>query len=259
MANLKESFQQMTSGQQIDNDSRYEIKYRLNHFQYLKIRNAIRPYMQMDTYTQMAPHNRYVVRSLYFDTHDYRAYTQKMNGDCERVKFRIRTYQRSLAETEMVRVEMKLRQGDRCSKKSMFVSLEEYTHFKQTRHWRESYGPISIEFERAVLTRHIAPVVLVEYDREGYQPRLPGDLRVTFDHHLRSAHADSLFPTHSFFQPHMPANVTMEVKFKDTLPRWMSQLVRSHGLKVIANSKYTQSIQIARHDLYHPENAILVR
>jgi hypothetical protein len=43
------------------------------------------------------------------------------------------------------------------------------------------------------------------------------------------------------------------------LPTWLEKLVRGHGLKVIANSKYTQSIQIARHDLHHPHNVILVR
>lgn len=259
MANSRQSIQPLTNGQKIDEDSRYEIKYRLNYFQYLTIRNAIRPYMQMDTYSQRAPKNLYIVRSLYFDTHDYRAYEQKMNGDNERVKFRIRTYQRSMKETASVRVEMKLRQGGRCSKKSVFVSIDEYDYFMRTHHWCQSTSPVCMEFERAVLIRHIAPVVLVEYDREGYQPRLSGDLRVTFDHRLRSTHANSLFPSHSFFQPHMPANVTMEIKFKDTLPRWINRLVRNHGLKVIANSKYTQSVQIARHDLYHPENAILVR
>jgi hypothetical protein len=57
----------------------------------------------------------------------------------------------------------------------------------------------------------------------------------------------------------VPRNTVLEIKFKDNLPLWLGNLVREHGLKVIANSKYTEGLQIARHDLYHPEKVILVR
>lgn len=243
----------------IDTDSRYELKYRLTYFQYLKIRNAIRSYMIMDPFTQAQATNRYLVRSLYFDTDDYHSFDQKMNGDCDRVKLRLRTYPYGEEYMQCVRVELKLRQSNRAVKKSVFVPLDEYLHFMTTRHWQSFDHPVTNGFERTVLKQQMRPKVLIEYDREGYQTRLKSSLRITFDHHLRSAHASDLFPEHCFYRYLYPRNVVLEIKFKDELPKWLEALVRNQGLKVIANSKYTQCIQIARHDLHHPEGIILVR
>jgi hypothetical protein len=243
----------------VDEDSRIELKYRLTYFQYLKVRNAIRPYMVTDPYTRYAPTNCYLVRSLYFDTADYRAYEQKMNGDCDRVKLRLRAYHAEEAETNPIRVELKMRQGNRMIKKNVFVSNEEYRHFIKHRHWKDLQDPTTIEFERHSLTQSLSPVILVEYEREGYQTRFKSDLRITFDHRVRAAHTRTLFPEHPFFQMLTPRSVVLEIKFKENLPSWLGWLVREQGLKVIANSKYTQCLQIARHNLYHPETVILVR
>lgn len=259
--NAAQNFQRdwLSSISTVDEDSRFELKYRLTYFQYLKVRNSIQSYMLMDAYTRRAPANHYLVRSLYFDTADYRAYEQKMSGDCDRVKFRLRTYNIESAETNPIRVELKLRQGNLMIKKNVFVPAEEYRYFMARRHWKNIQDPVTMEFERQSLTQGLIPVVLVEYDREGYQTKFKSDLRITFDHHVRSAHARTLFPAHVFFQMLMPRSVVLEIKFKDSLPLWLSRLVREQGLKVIANSKYTQGLQIARHDLYHPEQVILVR
>jgi hypothetical protein len=252
-----ESLQQSKS--LVDESSRFELKYRITHYQYLKVRNALRPYMEMDSYTRRAAHQRYLVRSLYFDTSDYRAYDQKMSGDCDRIKFRLRTYEHAFSESAAVRVELKMRQGNLMNKKSVFVPNEEYRYFMQHRHWKDVDDPIAVEFERQSLTQDLRPVILVEYGREGYQAKLKNGLRITFDHRVRSAHARSLFPTHPFFRMLMPRRVILEIKFKEDLPLWVGRLVRDQGLKVIANSKYTQGLQVARHDLYHPDGVILVR
>jgi SPX domain protein involved in polyphosphate accumulation len=243
----------------VDEDSRIELKYRLTYFQYLKVRNAIRPYMVTDPYTRHAPTNCYLVRSLYFDTADYRAYEQKMSGDSDRVKFRLRAYTAEKSQTDSIRVELKMRQGNRMVKKSVFVPNEEYQHFMKHGHWKDLQDPVTMEFERHSLTQGLTPVILVEYEREGYQTRFKSDLRITFDHRMRAAHARMLFPDHPFFRILMPRSVVLEIKFKENLPVWLGGLVREQGLKVIANSKYTQCLQVARHDLYHPEKVILVR
>jgi hypothetical protein len=246
-------------GVPLDVDSRYELKYQLTYFQYLKLRNAIRLYMIMDPFTQIQTSNRYLVRSLYFDTYDYHSFHQKMSGDSAREKFRLRTYPYGEEYLKYVRVELKMRQGNLSIKKSVFVPIDEYHHFMKKRHWQAFEDPITNAFEHRLLTQQLQPMVLVEYDREGYQTRLKSGLRITFDHRLRSSHANSLFPDKSFYRYLYPRHVILEIKFKDSLPTWLEKLVRGHGLKVIANSKYTQSIQIARHDLHHPHNVILVR
>jgi len=243
----------------IDGDSRFELKYRLTYFQYLKMRNAILPYMVMDPYTSAQPSSRYLVRSLYFDTFDYRSFHQKMSGDCNREKFRLRTYPFGEEYLQEVRVELKMREGNLAKKISVFVPIDEYYHFMKKRHWQSFDNPITNEFERRLLTKYLRPMLLVEYEREGYQTRLKSSLRITFDHRVRSSHARDLFPKINFYRYLYPRKVVMEIKFKDNLPLWLEMVVREQGMKVIANSKYAQSLQIARHDLYHPNNVILVR
>ena len=255
----KYTFGNLPRGIPLDVDSRFELKYQLTYFQYLKLRNAIQPYMTMDNFTSNQPANRYQVRSLYFDTYDYHSFHQKMSGDCDREKFRLRTYPYGEEYLKYVRVELKMRQGNLSIKKSVFVSFDEYCHFMKKRHWKSFNDPITREFERKLLTQHLQPMVLVEYDREGYQTRLKSNLRITFDHRIRSSHAHSLFPDKTFYRYLYPRQVVLEIKFNGSLPLWLENLTRQHGLKVIANSKFTQSILIARHDLYHPGNVILVR
>ena len=243
----------------LDVDSRFELKYQLTHFQYLKLRNAIRPYMTMDAFTANQPSKRYLVRSLYFDTYDYHSFHQKMSGDSYREKFRLRTYPYGEEYLRYVRVELKMRQANLSIKKSVFVPIDEYDHFMKKRHWKSFDDPITNAFERKILTQLLQPMVLVEYDREGYQTRLKSNLRITFDHQVRASHARSLFQEKVFYRNLYPRQVVLEIKFKDSLPQWLETLVRNHGLRVIANSKFTQSILVARHDLYHPGNVILVR
>jgi hypothetical protein len=243
----------------VDVDSRFELKYRLNFFQYLKFRNAIQPYMVMDSYTKTQMLQRYLVRSLYFDTFNYHQFDQKMGGDSARVKFRFRTYPLGDEYKRSVRVELKMRQGDYSIKKSVFVNIEEYDHFMDTRHWKAFEDPITNAFERKMLKQCLQPKVLVEYEREGYQTRLKSNLRITFDHQVRACHAHSLFPKKCFYRYIYPKNVILEIKFNDSLQNWLENLIKAHGLKVIANSKYTQSILVSRNDLYHPQNVVLVR
>jgi len=243
----------------IDADSRFELKYRLTYFQYLKMRNAIQPYMVLDPYTNAQAEKRYLVRSLYFDTFDYRSFHQKMSGDSDRAKFRFRTYPLGSEYLQYVRVELKLREGNYSIKKSVFVSIDEYRHFMRTRHWLEIDDPITTGFERQMLRQSLQPMVLVEYDREGYQPRLKSNLRVTFDHQVRACHARDLFPKDNIYRFLYPRSVVLEIKFNDTLPNWLEALIKAQGLKIIANSKFSQSILVARNDLVHPGNVILVR
>lgn len=60
--------------------SRFERKYRCTHAQYLAIKNALYPYLQQDAFTRKAANQRYLVRSLYFDTSQYQVYFEKAGG-----------------------------------------------------------------------------------------------------------------------------------------------------------------------------------
>lgn len=239
---------------------RFELKYRLNWIQYHKMRAAIRPYMRTDYYTRVAPRNRYLVRSLYFDDYDHRAFLEKMDGDSDRVKFRLRTYSVSVSADSVVKVELKVRKGNAMIKHGSLVSLADLQDFLRKKHWPETDDPVLIEFERYLHLKSLQPQILIEYFREGFEDRAKSDLRVTFDHRVRSAHCAELFPSSPvFFRSHHPHGIVLEIKGRRLPPSWLRRMVREHGLKILANSKFTQGILAARQELYHPDGVVVIR
>lgn len=242
-------------------NSRIELKYRLSYVQYYKVKISILPFMEKDFFTLRSACGRYFVRSLYYDTHDYRLYDHKMSGDSERVKFRLRTYDSRFSDDTCIRAEIKTRQGNETQKYSNRVSKLEYDCFMDRKHWsRFCSNPVLAEFERCVHLKTMSPKVLIDYEREGYKDRGAEGIRVTFDHKVRSAQATALFSDqHVFFRVHHPGVVVLEIKCRNHRPRWIQEIIRVHGLKTVANSKFTQAIESARHDLYHPDGLVVVR
>lgn len=214
--------------------------------------------MKKDKFTRSSQKAGYLVRSLYFDTHSLSAYHEKMSGDNERIKFRIRTYHDRFTENAPIRVELKGRKSGLVIKKSAFISTETYQQFLINKHWLEN-DPVLEEFERLMQIKSLEPKVITQYRREGYETRYKGDLRITFDHNVESTHANELFPNKAFYKEHHRNAIIMEIKFKKSPPKWVHQLVHIYGLKAIANSKFTQAIQVSRKDLHHPGGIIVVR
>jgi hypothetical protein len=231
---------------------RFELKYRLSPQQYHQVHSALVPYMEPDPYTRGAPSGLYLVRSLYYDTYDYKAYHEKMGGDYGRTKLRIRAYTNDPGENQPVRVELKTRRGSAMEKFSIFVPGADGRTFLETRHWPRHDSPVLTEFERLLHLWALRPKLLVEYQREGLQSRQREDLRITFDHHVHSTASSSLFPQHPFFRKHHPHTIILEIKCRNEQPQWLTKLIKTHRLKFVANSKYTQGIEISRPDAVTP-------
>ena len=231
---------------------RFEYKYHLHIRQYHQLRAAIRPFMKPDPFTSSAPQGRYLVRSLYYDSADLRAYQEKVSGICDRTKLRIRTYARSLEENPDIRVEMKARKAISVEKHSTFISLAYYQSFIHSNHWPSHDDPLLVEFERYVHLKTLMPLVLVEYLREGFSARGQQGLRMTFDHQVQSTKSTTLFPPAPCFRAHQRGVIIFEIKCNKSQPHWLHQLVQTHGLRFIANSKFTQGIEISQPEILQP-------
>lgn len=208
--------------------------------------------MQPDAFTLAAPHSRYLVRSLYFDSADLRAYQEKVDGDCDRIKLRIRTYAQSLQEKPDIRVEMKARKGMSMEKHGSFISAKEYEAFMRSYHWPARDDPVLVEFERYIHLKTLQPLIVVEYRREGFSARAQQGLRITFDHHVQSTRSATLFPSAPVFRAHLRGMIILEIKCDKSQPHWLRQLVQTHGLRIMANSKFVQGIEAARPELVRP-------
>lgn len=231
---------------------RFERKYHLNIAQYYALKGALMQYTKPDDFTRAAPQGRYLVRSLYFDNDNFQAYYEKYEGYFGRIKTRIRTYSTEQTKNSVIRAELKNRWGETIEKYNTFVSADEYLHFMQTGHWPHLENPVLQEFERIYYLRALKPKVLVEYRREGLNPRHYKDLRITFDHDVQSCLADRLFPATTLFKRHHHRLVVLEIKCRSKVPRWLSSLVYQHDLHLTTNSKFAQGLEKARLDLISP-------
>jgi hypothetical protein len=232
--------------------TRFERKYRCNYHQYYAIKNALYPYIQQDPYTIKAPQHKYLVRSLYFDTPGYQIYFEKLGGNSDRIKYRIRTYSDSIERNPDVRVEMKLRQANLTMKYGTYISIANCQDFLKTRHWETQDDPVLHEFERQTHLMNLVPKTLVEYHREGFQTKDGKGIRITFDHRIKSAHAKLLFPEQVFWQGHPEQMVVLEIKHQGEIPRWLNQVIKTNGLGLVANSKFAFGIQASQPDLIWP-------
>ncbi|MBW6465360.1 MAG: polyphosphate polymerase domain-containing protein [Brevefilum sp.] len=232
--------------------SRFERKYRCTYAQYYAIKNALYPYILQDYYTKRAPNHRYLVRSLYYDTAHYQIFVEKCGGNSDRVKYRIRTYSDLMSDRPDIRVEMKVRDANLTRKYGAYTTIEDCQKFINQRHWQNNSDPVLAEFERHVLMMNLEPKTLVEYHREGYQTRDGSGTRITFDHHIKSASSCELFPEKVFWFKHHEQMVVLEVKHTNTLEKWLHQVVKSHGLRLVPNSKFAFGIQTSQPGLIVP-------
>ncbi|MDW7651816.1 MAG: VTC domain-containing protein [Bacillota bacterium] len=86
----------------------------------------------------------------------------------------------------------------------------------------------------------------------GLKSRQMEDLRITFDQDVRSSSASLLFPRQPFFRTHNKNEIILEIKCRNEQPARLTKIVRRHGLKVVANSKFTQGIEMSRPDVVTP-------
>lgn len=229
----------------IDTNWRYETKYRINYSQYVALKNAIIPYLKSDSYTRQAQSKKYLVRSLYFDTYDYKFYREKIDGVCNRIKFRIRTYGNNPEDNPAIRVEIKVRKAKTIEKFGSYINQKQLQNFMKSRRWSPCTDPVLMEFTRYVHKWNLVPTTLIQYFREGYQSRAQEELRLTFDHQIKSVSSKELFPEEIFWHRHHLSQIVLELKHKNKVPIWFTELIKQFNLKVVSNSKYINSIEFA--------------
>lgn len=231
---------------------RFEYKYHLNISQYYQLKADLVQFARPDYFTRIAPHQRYLVRSLYFDNDLYQAYYEKQEGNFGRIKARIRTYATTFSKNSVIKCELKNRWGETIEKYNAIVTPEEYLRFMKSGHFVTRNEPVLEEFERIFYLRALKPKVLVEYRREGFEPRHRAEVRITFDHDVQSCLATNLFPGPALFKRHHHRLVVLEIKCRQNRPRWLTSLVSKHKLSRVANSKYAQGLEAVRPDLMSP-------
>lgn len=198
----------------------------------IRLRNALRP----DPY---ATDGGYFIRSLYFDDPFNTAVVEKVDGVEYRDKWRIRIYNLS---DRVIKLERKHKNGQFIKKDSLTLSRRECNAL-----CAGVYGfllhrsePFAKEAYAEMVTKHLRPKVIVDYDREPFVYPVE-DVRITLDRNIRTGmYAVDLFNPRTITYPAtaFAGQCILEVKFNAYLESYVMELLQLNAAQRSAASKY---------------------
>jgi hypothetical protein len=225
---------------------KYEFKYIVPVSLMDQLREAIRPYVELDPYAAAMEDHHYTVRSVYFDTSRFDYFYEKVDGYKIRKKIRIRGYNQNTGD-DTVFMEIKRKFKEPIEKDRERLTFEVMKRLMAGEGSR-AFGDVEDDhgvngagkFLFHVYRNNLKPVVLVIYEREAFFDRFKNDVRITIDKNLRSVAypcIDDLYSEDKAI-PALKGNFILEVKFKDHFPGWLRIITGQLGLIKRSASKY---------------------
>lgn len=216
---------------------RNELKYYISAIHYHALVNKLKHILKPDSYS--TPHEGYLVRSLYFDSHDDECLYEKQSGDLYRSKYRMRIYD---TNTQTVKFEIKNKANNQVYKQTATISRQSALkviagdYFELLKYNNPILNKIFVKFT----TRHYIPKVVVDYTRDAFMFDF-FNLRITFDKDLKSSNTNfDIFSDHIHTIPCiLEDKQILEIKYDTVLPQFIHQAIQGIPAQRMAISKYT--------------------
>jgi hypothetical protein len=239
--------------------ARFEFKYILSATKRKAVENDLLYFLDYDPFVVNRPDHKYFVRSLYFDDPNYSAFHDKIDGLKSRYKFRVRTYEQTLADNVPIFLEIKGRHNNLVYKHRTPVQTETNWNalkgnlFSNEILTKAEKSLVRDQFEYDYYRKSLQPVALIDYQRRPYISKYDPSFRITFDERLRATKATSLFPGKIGAPRQVIAGYTVvEVKFRHHLPAWFHQVIQAHELRRVSISKIVSGMETL--DMAYDEN-----
>ncbi len=214
--------------------ARHELKHEITMSDMLAVRQRMRAVADMDPH---AKDGKYLIRSLYFDTPEDKALTEKQSGVSRRQKFRIRYYN---GDKSFIHLEKKCKAGGLGTKVSAHISEDEADRIvKGDIDWMmDSDNELLKEFCSRSKTERLKPKAIVDYTREPFIFR-PGNVRVTLDYNIRTGlYSTDFLNSECFTMPAAPGVCILEIKWDNFLPSIIRDAAALPGARTGSFSKY---------------------
>ena len=218
---------------------RYEFKYWVEPRVKQRFLDYLLNFMSLDAHDPAGA--GYQVTSLYLDNPAIQTYREKVDGDIERRKYRIRYYN---GDHRKLFLEIKEKRNFFVRKLRRMERLEADEPISQDLLSLSGEGDCSFAF--AVKAQNLRPFCWVSYQRIALVGKHNQDLRVTFDTNLCGTLATGFSLGHMELRPLLLSQwrrqVIMEIKFDHYLPTWMDVGIRELGLTPQSISKYGMGV-----------------
>ena len=225
---------------------KYEFKYVVPESQIDQLREAIRPFVELDPYAEAMDANEYTVRSVYYDTSRFDYYFEKIDGYKVRKKIRVRGYNQKTGDDKVfMEIKRKLKEPiEKDRERLTFEVMKRLLAGEGSSAYGDGLDDHGVngagKFLFHVYRNNLKPVILVIYEREAFYDSYNNDIRITIDKNLHSIAYPSIDDLYSEGNaiPAIKGNFILEVKFRDRFPGWLRQVVGRMGLIKRSASKY---------------------
>lgn len=212
--------------------NRYEKKYLLDRDTYLKMREALEPYMTEDEY---GLHN---IRNIYYDTDDYELIRTSIEKPKYKEKFRIRCYGQP-DENSNYFLEIKKKYNGLVNKRRMVLKQGKAVEFLSSPDKRNGEDQITREISYFLQHYPIKPKLYLAYDRIALFGKEDKSFRITFDQNIRSRDHDLDLRNDQDTTPLLEeGQYLMEVKIGESMPLWFVEILSKLKVFSVSFSKY---------------------
>jgi len=211
---------------------RHEYKYVISYDEMLRLRTKFNEVLNIDR-----NYNGYMIRSLYFDSVNDDDYYDKLGGEVNRKKIRLRIYE---PNSKKVKLELKSKYDIHQLKESLVISREDAEQLIKEnyeillKYNSEIANKIYIMLKKGLYK----PKVVIEYQRIAY---ITGTTtRVTFDFDIKSSTNIKDFFKENINYTYITdkKDVVLEVKFDRFLEPYISNILSNYQSRFQSVSKY---------------------
>lgn len=229
-------------------DWRNEIKFFTSIEEAKRLDQTLSRFLRPD---QHSTNGEYFVTSLYLEGLNSDENFQKLSGDYERRKYRLRSYNRNVADIVSYKLERKARRGTLINKTSKTLkALWPNNNFDLLK--IKSDELFINEFKSDFLRQNLQPSVLVSYYRKAYA--LSSRARITIDYSLR-AEASRNYKNVLARTPVTNVDWSIvEVKYPSNMaPSFVWDILESFNLKRTSSSKFLMAKRLTPFQIWEDQ------
>ncbi|MBU3803474.1 MAG: polyphosphate polymerase domain-containing protein [Candidatus Cellulosilyticum pullistercoris] len=211
---------------------RVEKKYLLTREKYNLLLEAMEPYMSIDSY------GKHTIGNVYYDTDTYELISRSIEKPKYKEKFRVRSYGIP-KEEDKVFLEIKKKYKGIVYKRRVSMTLKEAEDYLEKGIRPKKEGQILKEIDYFLSFYKPTPKVYLAYDRMAYFGKENKDIRITFDHNIRSRQCNMNLAEGDYGTPILDEyHYLMEIKVPGAMPLWLSKILSDLEIYPTSFSKY---------------------
>lgn len=220
--------------------NRYEKKFMISKEVCEEIQRRFEEHMEMDEFNRL--NGIYTVSNIYYDTQDNDLIHRSLSKPIYKEKLRLRAYGVPQSSQKGY-LEIKKKYKGLVNKRRTSMTIEEAKHFVETGEKPElkSYHNKQVinEIDFFIKRYDLKPAIYIAYDRTAYFSKESRDLRITFDHNIRTRRYDLSLEAGDYGDLLIdPDQRLMEIKAENTFPLWLSHMLSEMEIYPVSFSKY---------------------